>query len=269
MGFLMIAVLIVNYNTPEHLQGCLRSLETSSDRPELEVVVVNNGEAVARDELPRLGLDLRVVNNQKNVGYGAALNQAARLTRSRNILCLNADTRLSDGCARSLADFLERHPQAGVVAPRLVYPDGSLHYSCRRDYSWRSILGRRVPIGMLPMIEPAIRHHLMLDEDHDSLLKPDWVQGSCMMITRSIFEQIGGFDERFFLYFEDYDLCKRVSASGHEIVYLPESEVIHYYARSSARHSLLRRERWHHMASAIRYFHKGEPAAEPVLHGGF
>lgn len=252
----MISIIVVNYNTDHHLMGCIGSLAAHGGARDYEVVVINNGHLLDRESLCVPDLDLRVVNNSHNIGYAAALNQGIFITQAPHVLCLNADTRVPDGSVEPLVEYLASHPEAGVVAPRLSYPDGSLQYSCRRRYDYRSILGRRLPVGVLPMIEPSLRHHLMLDESHSRVLKPDWVQGSCMMIPRAVIDSVGRFDERFFLYFEDYDFCARVLQHGFEVVYQPESEITHYYARSSANLNLLRGEVWHHAASALRYFRK-------------
>lgn len=252
----MISIVIVSYNTDRHLRSCLESISQHGGSSSYEVIVVNNGSPLEAACLQCPGVNLRVINNHKNIGYAAALNQGAMLSEQPYLLCLNADTRVPSSSLEPLVDYLETHPEAGVVAPRLVYPDGTLQYSCRREYTYGSIVGRRVPLGLLPMVEPALRHHLMLDEDHERILKPDWIQGSCMMIPRAVLEQLNGFDERFFLYFEDYDFCKRIRRNGYEVVYLPESEVTHFYARSSASLSLFRREFWHHATSALRYYRK-------------
>ncbi|MCP4549382.1 MAG: glycosyltransferase family 2 protein [bacterium] len=249
----MISILIVNYNTDDHLRGCLRSLSRHREVSHYEITVINNGKALRGGDVGH-GLDIRLVNNKRNIGYAAALNQGAELTHCPYILCLNADTRLPADSLSPLVEYLRGHPEAGVVAPRLLYPNGSLQYSCRRDYTCGSILGRRLPFGSLPMVEPALRQHLMLDEDHSRILQPDWVQGSCLMLPRTVFDQIGGFDGNYFLYFEDYDLCHRVRQAGLKIVYLPESDVIHYYARSSANLGIFHREFWHHLASACRFY---------------
>ncbi len=252
----LISILIVNYNTDHHLRECVESLAVHAAKATYEVVVINNGNPLNAADIDTGELDLRIVNNRRNIGYAAALNQGISLTQAPHILCLNADTRVADGCIEPLTDYIDGHEEAGIVAPRLSYPDGSLQFSCRRNYTYGSLLGRRLPLGMLPMIEPSLRHHLMLDEDHGRVLRPDWVQGSCFMIPRRVIDTVGGFDERFFLYFEDYEFCSRVLKRGLEVVYQPESEVTHYYARSSANLSLFKKEVWHHAASALRYFRK-------------
>ena len=250
----MLSIVIVSYNTDQLLWDCLASLGSHREADGYEVVVINNGDPLALDSLPDPGLRFRVVDNRRNVGYGAALNQGARLTRSDLLLFLNADTRLPAGSTQPLMERLADE-SVGVVAPRLSYPDGRLQLSCRRGYSPQSVLGRRLPFFFLPALEPALRHHLMLDDDHAQTLYPDWVQGSCLMVRRAVFEQLDGFDERFFLYFEDYDLCTRVRASGLDVVYDPRSEVIHHYARLSGR-PMLSREWWLHLQSALRYYAK-------------
>ena len=251
----MLSIVIVTYDTDRLLWECLSSLASHQAQRSYEVVVINNGDALALQDSQDPGISFRVVDNSRNVGYGAALNQGARLTRSSLLLFLNADTRLQDGSTLPLMERLWEDSSVGVVAPRLSYPDGRLQLSCRRGYSPESVLGRRLPFFSLPALEPALRHHLMLDEDHEQVLYPDWVQGSCLMMRRDVFDRLGGFDERFFLYFEDYDLCSRVRTSGLQVVYDPRSEVIHHYARLSGR-PVLSREWWLHLLSALRYYAK-------------
>jgi GT2 family glycosyltransferase len=240
----MLSIVIVTYNSDQLLWECLSSLASHPEARRYEVVVINNGEPLALERLPDPGIHFQVADNSRNVGYGAALNQGARLTRSDLLLFLNADTRLPDG---SLAPLVERlaDESVGVVAPRLSYPDGRLQLSCRRGYSPQSVLGRRLPFFFLPALEPALRHHLMLDDDHGRTLYPDWVQGSCLMMRRSVFDRLGGFD----------DLCTRVRSRGLQVVYDPRSEVIHHYARLSGR-PMLAREWWLHLQSALRYYAK-------------
>jgi GT2 family glycosyltransferase len=251
----VLSIVIVTYNSDGLLWDCLSSLGAHEMASRYEIVVVNNGDALGLERLPDPGIGFRVVDNARNVGYGAALNQGARLTRSDFLLFLNADTRLPPGSTLPLIERLSCDLSVGVIAPRLSYPDGRLQLSCRRGYSAESVLGRRLPFFFLPALEPALRHHLMIDEDHSQTLYPDWVQGSCLMMRRDVFDRVGGFDESFFLYFEDYDLCARVRAAGFKVVYDPRSEVIHHYARLSAR-PVLSREWWLHLRSALRYYAK-------------
>ena len=251
----MLSIIIVTYNTDQLLSECLSSLASHDLAGQYDVVVINNGVALEAESLGDLDLSVRIVNRPRNIGYGAALNQGARLTRSELLLFLNADTRLPAGSLTPLVERLQDDPGVGVVAPRLRYPDGRLQFSCRRGYSAESILGRRSPFGSFPMLEPALREHLMLDEDHEQTLYPDWVQGSCLMMRRDVFSMLSGFDERFFLYFEDYDLCNRVRARGLSVVYDPQAEVIHHYARLSRR-PVLGGAWWLHLASALRYYAK-------------
>jgi GT2 family glycosyltransferase len=251
----VLSIVIVTYNTDRLLAECLSSLAAHRDAPRYEVVVINNGDALELQGLPDAGIPFRVVDSRRNIGYGAALNAGARLTRSDLLLFLNADTCLPEGSTAPLAERLLGDPGVGIVAPRLSYPDGRLQLSCRRGYSPESVLGRRLPFLSLPALEPALRHHLTLDEDHAQTLYPDWVQGSCLMMRRDVFERLGGFDERFFLYFEDYDLCTRVRTIGLSVVYDPRSEVIHHYARLSRR-PVLSKAWWLHLTSAVRYYAK-------------
>ena len=124
----MISIVVVSYNTDHHLRSCIESISHHVGCGSYEVIVINNGSPLTSADLQCNGLTPQVVNNAKNIGYAAALNQGIRLSQQPYILCLNADTRLPGSCLEPLVDYLERHPQAGVVAPRLCYPDGTLQY---------------------------------------------------------------------------------------------------------------------------------------------
>jgi len=244
-----VSVVIVSYNSRETIGECLASLRSATIG---EVVVVDNASSdgtpdLVRGRFPRV----RVVANADNRGYARGVNQGIGLSSGRYVLVLNPDITVEDGAVETLVRFMDEHPDAGIGASRLVNPDGTLQYSCRRFYTLMTLILRRTPLGRLFRNSSAIADYLMLDYDHEESRPVDWVIGACMMVRREALRDIGLMDERFFLYFEDVDWCYRTWQAGRRVYYVPESVMRHRHVRASA---TLRPSR-HVVAHAMSLFH--------------
>jgi len=250
----LLTVAVINYDTREHLRRCLASLPASAGAMPLEVLVLDNasGDGSAAMVATEFGDRVTLVANPTNLGFGRAVNQALESSDRRYLLVLNADIEVQPGSIEALLDFMERTPTAGVAGGRLEHPDGTLQYSCRTFYTPTAILLRRTPIGRLMPRHPELRRHLMADWDHAETREVDWMQGGCLMLRRTAVEQVGGIDERFFLYFEDVDLCRRMAQGGFGVHYVPAARFIHHHRRGSHR-GLLSWEKLHHLQSGLRY----------------
>ncbi len=252
-----LTVAIINYNTRDHLRRCLDTMPVKVRGEPLKVVVIDNASPdnsaamVAKQYRSRVEL----VANRANVGFARAVNQAMARSTSRYVLVLNADIEVREESLEALYDFMEQNPEAGLAGSRLVDDQGELQHSCRTFYTAQAILWRRTPLGKLMPNHRCLRDHLMLDWDHEDARTVDWLQGACLMMRREAMEQIGGMDERFFLYFEDVDLARRMDAAGWGVHYVPDSEMVHHYRRGS-HGGLLSREKLHHIASGVRYLTK-------------
>ena len=252
-----LTVAIINYNTRDHLRRCLDSMPVEVRGEPLKVVVIDNASPdnsaamVAKQYRSRVEL----VANRANVGFARAANQAMARSTTRYVLVLNADIEVREGSLEALYDFMEETPEAGLAGARLVDDQGNLQHSCRTFYTAQAILWRRTPLGKLMPNHRCLRDHLMLDWDHDDERTVDWLQGACLMMRREAMEQIGGMDERFFLYFEDVDLARRMAEAGWGVHYVPDSEMVHHYRRGS-HEGLLSREKLHHISSGLRYLTK-------------
>ncbi len=251
-----LTIIIVTYNSRAPVERCIASIEMHEPRRAYEIVVVDNAssdgtaEAVAK-RFPRV----RVLANGENLGYSRGVNQGIRLSSGRAILILNPDIIVREGSIDRLMEFLDSHPDAGIVGSKLVYPDGRLQHSCRSFYTMGALVLRRTFLGALfPRAKP-LRDHLLLDYDHETPRKVDWIIGACMLVRRAALEKVGAMDERFFLYFEDIDWCNRMKRHGWSVYYAPSSVMTHTYERSSAR-SILRKPFLIHILSLMRYFEK-------------
>lgn len=261
-----VAIAIINYNTRERLRACLTTLlESVGDAP-FETLVIDNashdGSAVmvAREFSGRVDL----VANKANLGFARAVNQALELTACPFVLVLNADIEVRPGAIEALLAFMKTHPDAGLAGGQLLGPDGEVQPSCRRFYTAGAVLMRRTPLGLLLPGSRTVRRHLMLDCDHQSTQVVDWLQGACLMIRREAVERTGPMDERFFLYFEDVDLARRMKEAGYAVYYVPEARFLHHYRRGS-HGKVLSVEKLHHLNSALRYMNKWSPRGRGVL----
>ena len=230
-----IAVIIVNWNAREDLRACLLSLYADpKPRLDYEVWVVDNASAdgsaaMAAAEFP--SVQLRV--NADNLGFSKANNQAIAETDSRYVFLLNSDAKIHPGVLDTLVAYADSHPQAAILGPKVLNPDGSLQFSCRRFPSLGAGFFRNTYLGRLFPHNRFARDYLMTDFDHASDTPVDWISGCAMLLRRTAIDKIGALDERFYMYCEDVDLCQRAWDAGLEVVYVPEAVVTHAIGRSS------------------------------------
>jgi len=231
-----IAVAIVNADTREELRACLATV--LAECPE-EVVVVDNASvdgSVALVEHAYPGV--RLLANATNVGYGSAANQALSACRAPYVLLLNSDTRLAPGALAALASYLDGHPRAAVVGPRLANADGTLQASC---YPFPTPLDTLLENSVIAVkVGRFIRRHIRGLRDyylrtwsHDTARVVPWVKGAALTIRRTAFGAVGGFDPAFFMYSEDTDLCYRLATAGWEIHFAPVTTVVHVGSAST------------------------------------
>jgi GT2 family glycosyltransferase len=219
------AVVIVNYNTCEQLRSCLASVQ--SEAPS-EIVVVDNASSdhsveMVKSDFPSVSLHA----NEINSGYGAAANQAVAGCSENYVLLLNSDTLLRQGTLRALASYLDSHPRAGTVGPRLINPNGTVQGSCYPFPTPLNTLLVNTSLSRLVGYLPFLRDYYLPSWPHNSARRVDWIKGAALALRREAFEAIGGFDESFFMYFEETDLCFRLVAAGWEVHFSPIADVVH------------------------------------------
>jgi len=251
-----VSVIVVNYRTEDFLPACLESLRKSTSSGDVELILVDNSIRRGAGEILRQHFpDGRLLENVKNLGYARAVNQGISAASSEYIFILNPDTVVEEGALDLLLQFMADHPEAGIVAPKLLNPDGTAQMSSRRFYTLKTIVLRRTLLGKLFKNSAAVRHHLMLDWDHNSTRTVDWVTGAAMLVRRKAISEVGPMDERFFLYFEDVDWCYRMQAAGWKVYYHPPGRVTHHYRRESAKSKFGKAKRAH-LASWLRFSEK-------------
>jgi GT2 family glycosyltransferase len=231
---MMLDVIIVNYRSYDELTRCLASLESS--RPHLQQVVVVDHESNL-DAASRLATTfpwVRVIERSTNEGFATGVNLGVRETHAPFILLLNPDCVVEEQEVGRLIAFAHQRPDAAIVGPRILNADRTIQGSARRfpglttAFAGRSSwLTRRFPNN------PLSRHNLPALDAQQTPLDVDWVSGACMLVRRQALTQVGGMDERFFLYWEDADLCRRLTEVGWHIVYFPGATIVHAGGRSS------------------------------------
>jgi GT2 family glycosyltransferase len=262
-------VVIVGYRAYAELEQCLASL--AAHEPAVPVVVVDH----AADEAKARGLvaafpGVTYLKRHENPGFAAGVNYAARHAGPGPLLLLNPDCQLPGPIVAALVNVLTANPEAGVIGGLIREADGTLQQSARRFPDLTTALGGRTSwLSRVAPGNPLTRRNLTA-APAAGVVPTDWVSGALMLIRRETFDQIGGFDEGFFLYWEDADFCRRAADAGWATLYAPVAEVVHLTARAS-RHAPVRSLRaFHH--SAFRYYWKhGSIAARlasPVVAAG-
>jgi N-acetylglucosaminyl-diphospho-decaprenol L-rhamnosyltransferase len=221
----MFDVAIVNHNTCEYLRGCLDSIERE---PASQVVVVDNASTDGSQEMVETEFPRAVLQaNPANPGYGAAANQAIALCGSPYILLLNSDTRLQPGALGALSAYLDSHPRAAIVGPLLLNLNGSVQPSCYSFPTPLHVFLEETTLIRLLAALPVVRQWFARTQAPDRSRVVGWVLGAVLAVRREAFEAVNGFDEGFFMYAEEVDLCYRLQRTGWETHFTPTAAVFH------------------------------------------
>jgi len=233
-----IAAVIVNYNAGSELVLALQSLASDLAGREWEAVVVDNASTDGSDTLANaFAPRVRLIRNSNNVGFGRAVNQGMAASSAPLVLIMNPDCRLHAGAVAALQGQLDAHDGCAVVGPRVLDPDGAVQGSARGDPDMLTgLFGRtgrlREWFPLLPAARRNVVTQVAIGNGTPSVVV-DWVSGACMLVRRSAFEAVGGFDARYFMYWEDADLCRRLRGHGYHVRYVPGATVVHQVGHSS------------------------------------
>lgn len=235
-----LSILIVHYNTPGLLRQTLKGIRRAAPALSFEVVVVDNNPASrVKDkvlaEFPRV----KVVVAERNLGFGGGMNLALKEARGRYLLVFNPDIVVTPGSLEELVRFMDASPGVGMCGPQLRHPDGSVQHSCFRFMEPEVILWRRLPLARrFARARAVLDRYVMAEWDHSDTREVDYLLGAAMCVRREAYADVGGFDPRFFVYFEDQDWCRRFREAGWKVVYHPKASLIHYHRRETAEGSL-------------------------------
>ncbi len=262
-----LSICIVNWNVKDLLRQCLRSIPAGVADLTYEIIVVDNASTDGSSALAREFPEVRWLQNEENVGFTRANNQALAVSRGRYVCFLNPDTVVQPGALSTLVHFMDAHPDVGIAGPQLRYPDGTLQPSRYRFPSVLTALMESTPLAWVWPNNPWNRRYHCADCPTDKVHDVDWLNGACLVVRREVLAQVGGFDEVFFMYSEELDLCRRAKAQGWRVMYIPQAVVIHHEGKSSEQ--VVTARHVHFNRSKVAYFrkHHGSIAASVVRWG--
>ncbi len=253
MPDLALSVTIASWNTTKDLKDCLASLEVVRDELPFEVIVVDNASTDGSPEMiESLFPWVRLLRMPTNLYFTGAHNRALSVRSAPHAFLLNSDTVVHPGALKTLFEYSVAHPETGVLGPKLLNPDGSLQFSCRRFPNPMAALFRNTWLGRMFPNNRFTREYLMTDWPHDQPREVDWVSGAAMFVTHKAMEEVGLLDPNYFMYCEDVDWCYRIHKAGMKIMYVPQASITHAIGRSTDQAAKKMLLRFH--ASMLRFY---------------
>lgn len=224
-------VLVVNYNTAKLLQPMFDALRQPNSAEPTRYLVVDNASADnSLERLENVCPEALLLANEKNVGFGRANNQLVEHLQGKYALLINTDAFVAADTLNKTLDYMEAHPDCGVLGVRLVGREGDLQPSCRYFPTPLNVFLSRTG---LERFFPVVKRVDDMEWDHASVRECDWVPGCYYLIRREVIDQVGLFDPRYFLYYEEVDHCKRVKQAGWKVVFYPDTTVVHIGGESA------------------------------------
>jgi N-acetylglucosaminyl-diphospho-decaprenol L-rhamnosyltransferase len=241
-----VSVVTVSHNVRELVLRSMAALDRERGNTAIEVLLVDSASSDGTTEAVAAAYPwVRVLASRENLGFTGGNNRAMRVARGRHMLLLNPDADVRPGAIARMAGYLDANPDVGAVGPRLLWPDGSTQSSRRRfpdrltGFLESTVLQRWFGGSAL------LRRFYMADQPEDRAHDVDWLVGACLMVRSEAVRRVGVFDDRFFMYSEEVDLCRRIKTDGWRIVYLPDAEVVHHEGKSSEQNLTARDVRFH------------------------
>lgn len=227
-----VSIIIVSFNTKRLLQDCLQSVIDNTKDVSYEIIVVdNNSTDGSQDMLRELYPGVTLLCNEDNIGFSRANNQGYKRSSGEYLLFLNSDTLIVGDAVEKMTTYLKQNPTVGILGPRIL----DIHHQPRRSYM-RFLDAKKLFLGSkhlrLFVDVEEYRLHFPVD-DYSTIRTVPWLSGACLMIKRKAFEEAGLFDEHYFFYLEDMDLCLQVNRIGYDVVYYPQAEIVHMFGGSS------------------------------------
>ena len=276
-----LSIIILNYQQKGLLKQCLKGIVAAQPQLDYEIIVVDNNSgdgslAMAQNLfLPDLEKSRQLllpiaqppvippiitIQSAVNAGFAYGNNLGIKRAKGKYIMILNPDVAIVPGVLEKMIDFMKNNSDIGMIGPRLINPDSSLQYSCRRFPGSLVPLYRRTVFGRLSFAKKTTDNYLMKDFDHQSNREVDWLFGACLLIAKSALDQVGLLDEKFFMYFEDLDLCRRFWQAGLKVIYFADVQLVHYHQQWSTERGgilgIFNRGGRIHAISGIKYFIK-------------
>lgn len=267
-----LTIAVNGYRNPELLRLCLRSVfgEMKKTDIDYEVIVTDSAteedtEILMREEFPQA----RFFPFKKNVGFKTLVNTSLQEARGDYVFLINNDIVLTEDAVPRMLTYLQEHPKVGIVSPKQLNFNDTLQQSCFRFYRPLTIVYRRTWLGKLPCGKRHLDWFTMAEYEKHEPQSVDWVMGSAMFVARAAAQKVGLMDDRFFMYMEDVDWCRRFWENGYRVVYYSYVHVYHYHGKGSAKGGFFgslffNRLTWYHIASAVQYFWKYRKRPLPI-----
>ncbi len=256
-----LSIIYINYNNRGLLKQSLKHLFLMNPALDFEVIVIDNH---SNDESAKMVREkfseVRIVESMENYGYAKGANLGIAEAKGKYIAIFNPDIFISRGSLEAMVNYLDNNPGAALLGPKLINADGSLQYSCYRFPKIYTPILRRSFLGQTGFGQKEIDRYLMKNFSHTESVEVDWLLGGALMARASALKEVGSMDERYFLYFEDTDLARRLKEKNYQVVYFPSAKMVHLHRRESADtpfiKGILSKITRAHIRSACKYFWK-------------
>ena len=262
-----LLISIVTWNNEKEIDMIIDSLVSLECNFEFGVVISDNASTDNTVEIIKkcYSHTVLLIENKENVGFGYAHDAVIKRFNADYYLILNPDCYIEDEKAvQKLVDFADKNPKAWAIGPKILNTDGTIQYSARTFPKPMAALFRNTFLGKLFPDNPYTRDYIRSDADHDKICEADWVSGAAMLIRKDVVEQIGGFDERYFMYVEDMDLCREIHIKNKKVMYYPEAVFYHKIGASSDK-AVTKMIKEHHKSMYLYYQKFAHPVAGKIL----
>ena len=250
----MVSISIVTYNNDKIIKKCLQNIFKNINKTDFELIIVDNNSSDNTISIIEKDFkNIKLIKNNRNIGFGAAHNIAIKLGRGKYHLVLNPDIIFTENSIEKLVNFMEENHDVGLISPKIVSPDGTIQYLCKRSPCVFDLCIRRFTPGFIQKIfKKRIDFFEMKDTGYNKIMDVCYLSGSFMLFRKSVLEKIGGFDENFFMYSEDADITHRIGEISRTLFY-PYTSVVHLWERGSHKNIKLL---WISLVSNVKYFNK-------------
>lgn len=257
-----LSIIVVNYNQKYFPRLCTEAIKRSKVNFNYEIVFVDNNsqdESITYLRQQAEKKNITLIESPDNLGYGKGNNLGVKNCHGEYLLIMNPDIIVEEDSIQRMVDYMEKNPQVGVMGPKLTYPDGKVQESCRRNMTFFDLIVKRTFLQKIPTFKKRLKKYLMEDFDHNQEREVDLLCGACYIFPRKAYEKVGGFDKRYFLFMEDFDICREIKKAGYKVTYYPVINVLHNHKRlsgGSLSKLLFKKIFWIHVSSAVKYFFK-------------
>lgn len=259
-----VSIVILNFNSKYFPRLCYEAIIRNKPDFKYEVIFVDNASNPEDESIKYLKniakeKKITLIESPENIGYGQGNNLGVAAAKGEYVIIMNPDIIIEEDSLKKMVEYMEQNPKVGVMGPKLTYADGTIQDSCRRNMSFLDLMIKRTPLKKIKRFKKRLNNYLMHDSDHTEVREVDLLCGACYIFPTQIYREVGGFDKRYFLFMEDFDICREINKRGYTVMYNPKINVIHNHKRLSdgkLYKLLLKKVFWIHVSSAIKYFLK-------------